>query len=64
MAKRMTPKKIMSPIDITINQEEFLEYGKRLEQDAAQVMRLFAGLGLDDRCTPEGVESFLKKRGL
>lgn len=64
MAKHKTPKKIMGPIDIVINRDEFRQAGKQLDMQAAQVMRMLAGLGIDPRMTPDSVEGFLQKKGL
>lgn len=63
MAKKKI-KKIMSPIDITINREEFRRAAQQMDIQAAAAMRLFAGFGIDPRCTPQSVEKFLKKKGL
>lgn len=57
-------KKKKSPIDITIDPQEFMRLGKERDKDAASVMRMIAGLGFDDRMTPSSVEKFLAKRGL
>jgi len=57
-------KKKQTPIDVTIDPEEFKRMGQELDQQAASVMRMVAGLGFDDRMTPDSVEKFLAKKGI